>query len=184
MICFNLTSQSRARAFAMAVAKVIHLVKRVEAIDREIAELHQLVSGIDAARSYRNPLKIAAEQQINNLVGEKVKLMDLKIENPPEFLTKHVGENVAEPSTQPRIALEALLGGTTSTYVAARRDEAPDETIRVGAQNPLKSFTRMMNVDEILPKTAGDTGSRVRRAEKPASRTRADILRDLPPLQY
>jgi hypothetical protein len=168
----------------MAVAKVIHLVKRVEAIDREIAELHQLVAGIDAARSYRNPLKIAAEQQINNLVGEKVKLMDLKIENPPEFLTKHVGENIAEPSTQPRIALEALLGGTTSTYVAARQGDAPDETIRIGAQNPLKTFTRMMNVDEILPKSSADQTVRPRRAEKPASRTRADILRDLPPLQY
>ncbi len=168
----------------MLPVKVIHLIKRVEQIDREINELHHLVDGIDSQRSYRNPLKIAAEQQINNLVGEKVKLMELKIENPPEFLSKHVGENEQVKSTQPRVALESLLGGTTSTFVDTRAEEPIDADIRIGAQNPLKTFTRMMTVDEILPKSGGESAARQRKVEKPSTRTRADILRDLPPLQY
>lgn len=168
----------------MLPVKVIHLIKRVEQIDREINELHHLVDDIDVARSYRNPLKIAAEQQINNLVGEKVKLMELKIENPPEFLSKHVGENAEQISTQPRVTLESLLGGTTSTFVSQRHEEPVEADIRIGAQNPLKTFTRMMTVDEMLPKAGTESVTRPRKSEKPATRTRAEILRDLPPLQY
>jgi hypothetical protein len=168
----------------MVPVKVIHLIKRVEQIDREISELHHMVDDIDTTRSYRNSLKIAAEQQINNLVGEKVKLMELKIENPPEFLSKHVGENVEPKSMQPRVTLESLVGGATSTFVTQRNAETVETDIRVGAQNPLKNYTRMMTVDEILPKGGAEGATRSRKSEKPTTRTRADILRDLPPLQY
>lgn len=167
----------------MLPVKVIHLVKRVEQIDREIAELHHLVDGIDSGRSYRNTMKIAAEQQINNLVGEKVKLMELKIENPPDFLTKHVFESEEKKVPQPRIALDALLGSSTSTYGAHREVQLNDEVVPQPA-NPLKNFTRMMTVDEILPRGASETQLKPRRSEKPAVKTRAEILRDLPPLQY
>jgi len=165
----------------MQPVKVIHLIKRVEQIDKEIAELHGLVDGIDSSRSYRNTMKIAAEQQINNLIGEKVKLMELRIENPPEFLTKHVYEPEENKVRQPRISLEALQNGVSTTYhePAAEVDE-----IRTGDRNPLRSYSRMMNVEEILPKVGTESATRPKRAEKPPVRTRADILRDLPPLQY
>ena len=165
----------------MQPVKVIHLIKRVEQIDKEIAELHGLVDGIESTRSYRNTLKIAAEQQINNLIGEKVKLMELKIENPPDFLTKHVFESTENKMPQLRISLEALQGGVSTTYSgpAAEVDEMP-----TGAKNPLRSYTRMMSVEEILPKAGSESATRAKRAEKPPVKTRADILRDLPPLQY
>lgn len=164
----------------MQPVKVIHLLKRVEEIDRDIAELHALVDHIDKGRSYRNPLKIAAEQQINNLIGEKVKLMELKIENPPDFLTKHVHPVEEAKPVQPRIALEALQSGMSSTYhgPAVVSDELP-----TGERNPLRTYTRMMNVDAILPKTGHDDAAKPHRSEKPV-KTRAEILRDLPPLQY
>lgn len=168
----------------MQPVKVIHLIKRVEQIDREITELHGLVDGIDSSRSYRNTMKIAAEQQINNLVGEKVKLMELKIENPPEFLTKAVHGSEDKKTEQPRISLETLLGASTSTLEVERAPLLTNSEPAPAAQNPLKNFTRMMNVEEMLPRSSGDTTVKPRRAEKPASRTRADILRDLPPLQY
>jgi hypothetical protein len=168
----------------MLPVKVIHLVKRVEQIDREIAELHHLVDGIDSGRSYRNTMKIAAEQQINNLVGEKVKLMELKIENPPDFLQKHVNETEEKKTPQPRVDLESLLGTSTSTYAAARHEvQLADEPVPINV-NPLKNFARMMNVDEILPRGNADTQLRQRRNDKPQAKTRAEILRDLPPLQY
>ena len=167
----------------MLPVKVIHLVKRVEQIDREIAELHQLVDGIDTGRSYRNTMKIAAEQQINNLVGEKVKLMELKIENPPDFLTKHIFESEEKKAPQPRIALDALLGASTSTY-SVHREVQLNEEVLPQTNNPLKNFTRMMNVDEILPRGASDAQIKPRRSEKAPAKTRAEILRDLPPLQY
>lgn len=165
----------------MQPVKVIHLIKRVEQIDKEIAELHGLVDGIDSARSYRNTLKIAAEQQINNLVGEKVKLMELKIENPPDFLTKHVYESTENKAPQPRISLEDLHGGVSTTYHGPANVA---EEIPTGAKNPLRSYTRMMSVDEILPRNGNDGAGRVKKAERTGAKTRAEILRDLPPLQY
>lgn len=164
-------------------AKVIHLIKRVEQIDREINELHQLVDGIDSTRSYRNTMKIAAEKQINDLVGERVKLMELKIENPPEFLTKHVGEQTVTKQEQPRIALEALLGGTANTTYSPRPDFAMPESTMPATSNPLKNYARMMTVEEMLPKSTEPAG-RTKRPEKLPTKTRAEILRDLPPVQY
>lgn len=165
----------------MQPVKVIHLIKRVEQIDREIAELHGLVDGIDNSRSYRNTMKIAAEQQINNLVGEKVKLMELKIENPPDFLLNHVHGTEVKKVSQPHIALESLLGSSNSTMHIERHTESHPEPV---AANPLKNYARMMTVEEILPKVSSEGASRSRRVEKPVAKTRAEILRDLPPLQY
>ena len=181
---FHLTGWRQARPCAMQPVKVIHLIKRVEQIDREIAELHGLVDGIDSSRSYRNTLKIAAEQQINNLVGEKVKLMELTIANPPEFLTKHVFEAEQNKQAQPRIPLEALLGASSSTMQVERRPMVPESAPAAPQDNPLRNYARMMNVEEILPKTVVESSARSRRAEKPMAKTRAEILRDLPPLQY
>lgn len=168
----------------MQPVKVIHLIKRVEQIDREIAELHGLVDGIDSSRSYRNTMKIAAEQQINNLVGEKVKLMELSIANPPEFLTKQVFGSDEKKPAQPRIALEALLGSSNSTMQIDRRPVAAEAQSELSEVNPLKNYARMMSVEEILPKVAAESATRSRRIEKPVAKTRAEILRDLPPLQY
>jgi hypothetical protein len=123
------------------------------------------------------------EDQINNLVGEKVKLMELKIENPPDFLTKHVFESEEKKIPQPRVALDTLLGSSTSTYAPRHEVQLSDEPVSA-AVNPLKNFARMMNVDEILPRGAADTQNKTRRAEKTPAKTRAEILRDLPPLQY
>lgn len=168
----------------MQPVKVIHLIKRVEQIDREIAELHGLVDGIDISRSYRNTLKIAAEQQINNLVGEKVKLMELTITNPPEFLTKHVFDAEQKKHEQPRIPLETLLGASSSTMQIESRPLASESSQTIPQENSLRNYARMMSVEEILPKVAGESSVRPRRAEKPVAKTRAEILRDLPPLQY
>ncbi|MCS6972382.1 MAG: hypothetical protein NZL89_05085 [Leptospiraceae bacterium] len=164
----------------MQPVKVIHLIKRVEQIDQEIAELHKLVAGIDSSRSYRNALKIAAEKQINDLIGEKVKLMELRIENPPEFLVRHVYPEEAKTLNLPRISLEALQSGMSSTYVrpAERGPSKEASKEESSSQNPLHAYTRMMNVKEILSKPSEE-----RRREKPV-KSRAEILRDLPPLQY
>ena len=145
-------------------------------VQRQLRDIAPLEKDVTAGR-----LKIAAEQQINNLIGEKVKLMELKIDNPPDFLTRHVFGDEEPKLRQPRISLEALHGGVSTTYsgAAAGIDEMP-----TGAKNPLRSYTRMMSVEEILPKSSADPGAKPRRTEKPPVRTRADILRDLPPLQY
>ena len=158
----------------MASAKVIHLIKRVEQIENEIQELHQIASGVSSDRSYRNALKIAAEQQINNLIGEKVKLMELKIENPPEFLTKHVEWQEEKPSTQPRVSLESLQNTSTTTH--------PISDLQNSAQRDvLNKYAQQMSISKILPPLEP---AKTKPAKIAPVKSRAELLKELPPLQY
>jgi len=158
----------------MASAKVIHLIKRVEQIEKEIQELHQIASSVAQDRSYRNALKIAAEQQINNLIGEKVKLMELKIENPPEFLTKHVEWQEEKHSTQPRISLESLQHTTTTALSSSELQHTPQ-------RDALNRYAQQMSISKILPPLE-PAKSKVAKASPVKSR--AELLKELPPLQY
>ena len=71
----------------MSPIKIIHALKRLEAIDRDIEELRTIEKELSDDRSYTNAIKISLELQINNLLNEKVKLMELRISNPPDNLT-------------------------------------------------------------------------------------------------
>lgn len=70
----------------MSVVKVAHVLKRMEKIDRNIQELFQIESTLPQNREYYEALYISIEKEINHLLDEKIKLVDLKIENPPESL--------------------------------------------------------------------------------------------------
>ena len=79
--------------------KLIHVLKRLEIIDRDVAELRKFTEELASNRTYSNALKISLELQINNLLNEKVKLMDLKIENPPAYLLEQKVEESVIQST-------------------------------------------------------------------------------------
>ena len=70
------------------MAKLVHVLKKIEYIDRDIKELHEIINSLSNQRSYSHSLLISIELQINNLLNERVKLMELEIKNPPEYL-KH-----------------------------------------------------------------------------------------------
>lgn len=76
----------------MKPIKVIHILKRLESIDRDLIELRELKYKISRDRLYYSDLVIAFELQINKLLNERVKLMELKIDNPPEYLQKRQWE--------------------------------------------------------------------------------------------
>src|SRR5688572_27097682 len=81
----------------MSPVKLVHVLKRLEVLDRDIQELHLLASSLGQNRTYTDALKISVELQINNLLNERVKLMELRIENPPEHLVPAAKE-LDEPS--------------------------------------------------------------------------------------
>lgn len=68
----------------MQVIKFVHVLRRIENIERDIEELHSLENNLPEEREYSEKVRIAVELEINNLLNEKIKLMELKIENPPE----------------------------------------------------------------------------------------------------
>ena len=61
-------------------------MKRLEVLDRDIKELQDLEESLTDNRTYSDALRISVELQINNLLNERVKLMELRIDNPSEHL--------------------------------------------------------------------------------------------------
>lgn len=67
--------------------KVLHVIKRVETIDNDIKELRKLEKSISRDKSFTTPIFMTIEKQINILLGERIKLLDLQILNPPAPFT-------------------------------------------------------------------------------------------------
>jgi hypothetical protein len=67
--------------------KVVHVIKRVETIDNDIKELRKLEKSLSRDKSFSTPIYMTIEKQINILLGERIKLLDLRISNPPENFT-------------------------------------------------------------------------------------------------
>ncbi len=76
--------------------KVVHVIKRIETIDEDIKELKKLEKYVQKNKSFTNPIYMSIEKQINILLGERIKLLDLKISNPPAEY-KELDEEPAEP---------------------------------------------------------------------------------------
>jgi hypothetical protein len=66
--------------------KVAHVVKRIEMIDDDIRQLKRLESQLSTNKKYSNPIIMSIEKQINLLLADRIKFLDLKIENPPAFM--------------------------------------------------------------------------------------------------
>jgi len=81
--------------------KVIHVLKRIELIEEDIRDLKKMEKTLAKNKSFSTPIYMSIEKQINILLGEKIKLLELKIENPPENLRKEMGEPAPEPEPEP-----------------------------------------------------------------------------------
>ncbi len=76
--------------------KVVHVLKKIESIDEDIRELRKLEKSLARNKSFSTPIYMSIEKQINILLGDKIKLMELRIENPPkEFLEEKESEEPA-----------------------------------------------------------------------------------------
>jgi hypothetical protein len=83
--------------------KVVHVIKRVETIDNDIKELRKLEKSIARDKSFTTPIFMTIEKQINILLGERIKMLDLQILNPPESFTAGIAgeeEEIIEAPVQ------------------------------------------------------------------------------------
>ena len=83
----------------MSPVKLIHVMKRLEILDRDIKELQDLEESLTDNRTYSDALRISVELQINNLLNERIKLMELRIDNASEHLIPFSKE-LEEPKTK------------------------------------------------------------------------------------
>ncbi|HOO70157.1 MAG TPA: hypothetical protein PK926_00230 [Spirochaetota bacterium] len=70
--------------------KVVHVIKKIELIDNDIKDLRKLEKTIARNKSFSTPIVMSIEKQINILLGERIKLLELKIENPPENYVEEI----------------------------------------------------------------------------------------------
>ncbi|MCU0821843.1 MAG: hypothetical protein MUC95_05135 [Spirochaetes bacterium] len=77
--------------------KVIHILKRMETIDSDIKDLRKMEKALAKNKSFTTPIYMSIEKQINILLGERVKLLELQINNPPKELVELI-EGPAEES--------------------------------------------------------------------------------------
>lgn len=117
--------------------KVLHVIKRVETIDNDIKELRKLEKSIARDKSFTTPIFMTIEKQINILLGERIKLLDLKIANPPETFTSDADgddeitvspiQTVPEPKKSVKKATPKDVTETKPAAVPKKKITIPDD---------------------------------------------------------
>lgn len=70
--------------------KVVHVLKKIETIDSDIKDLRKMEKSLQKNKSFSTPIYLSIEKQINILLGERIKLLELKIDNPPEYMLEQI----------------------------------------------------------------------------------------------
>lgn len=183
----------------MSTVKFVHVLKRMEAIDRDIHELSEITEQMQPGRQYTYGMKIAAEREINNLLNERVKLMELQIANPPENLVKEQenfekqlregqGEFLVEDYEEE--FLQRVMGN--SHVETVNRDSRPDIQLADRSSNSGSRSSRRSSSstrsEERKSRSDDDTEQKSsvteRKSKEVNINSRADLIRDLPPLEY
>ncbi|MCE9499616.1 MAG: adenosine deaminase, partial [Leptospira sp.] len=95
------------------------ILNRISIIDRDVSELNRLKSRLPADRPYSPSLQLSFDKQINILLDERVSIMDLAVENPPEWIFPELRED--EKKTDVNIA-PRLKTGDLSVKQPAEHD--------------------------------------------------------------
>lgn len=168
--------------------KIIHVLKKIDEIDNDIKELRKLEKTLQRDRSFSTPIYMSIEKQVNILLGERIKLLELRIANPPDYLVREFEEE-DEPIATPQ--LNAPVNDKPrdkkekpSRTVAAKKKEKEKPKAAKAAPKRLTSVfddeeddfddsepIRMLTQDEIDARLAGASKS----AAKPAAKPREEI---------
>ena len=169
----------------MSLVKLIHVMKRLEVLDRDIKELQDLEENLTDNRSYSDALRISVELQINNLLNERIKLMELRVDYPSEHLIPFSKE-LEEPKTKlaknkskfnlkdfeedylDRLLKKNMEDGSQNLK-QAEIDLLIKQTKDGSRPRPKDRYINMKGGEEVLPKKKKST---------------EEILKNLPQLEY
>nr|WP_017851043.1 adenosine deaminase [Leptospira interrogans] len=82
------------------------ILDRIRIIDRDVTELNRLKSRLPADRPYSSSLQISFDKQINELLNERVGLMELEVLDPPSWI---LGVSTAGISQETPVPLKGLF---------------------------------------------------------------------------
>lgn len=184
----------------MSSVKFVHVLKRIEALDRDISEIHSLQAGINNDRNYATPLKISLEQQVNSLLNERTKLMEVRIENAPEHLDPTKRTLSQDTEKGPHYSFESLERDYYKNLELKRKGYRPEERAPLkpafsqeGSQEespsepslPVKSQkTEQPPAKKTTPSLAEKSLEDSEKGPSSFIKKRTDLLKDLPPLEY
>ncbi|HNX57595.1 MAG TPA: hypothetical protein PKK43_00745 [Spirochaetota bacterium] len=132
--------------------KVIHVLKKIEQVDDDIKELRKMEKALQRNKSFSNPIFMTIEKQINILLGERIKLLELNIANPPEALAK---EFDGAKSTE---VVKPLRKGGAKGDSKKKTEKASVKSKPVKEKSPAasKSKERDFDDDEEIPMLTQD----------------------------
>jgi len=107
--------------------KVIHIIKKIETIDEDIKELRKLEKSLQKDKSFSTPIYISIEKQINILLGDRIKLLELKIANPPADLVKDIEGTEAVEVVEKKAAKTVSKKSKPKKAKSIAADEAIDD---------------------------------------------------------
>lgn len=128
--------------------KVVHVIKRVETIDNDIKELRKLEKSIARDKSFTTPIFMTIEKQINILLGERIKLLDLQIMNPPASFTSGYEEEETEPETPVQVIPEPKKA-VKKTKPAEAEETKPAPAVKRKITIPDDDDIPMLTQDQI-----------------------------------
>jgi len=173
----------------MPAVKFVHVLKRIESLERDIEEIHALQSEINVERAYSTPIKISLEQQVNTLLNEKTKLMEVRIDNPPEHLTS---ENRKKPTVASELESRPVYSFEkyeelyfNHLYQKRSQGSAPSAELveSVSTEIVEKKKEEKGQLPSLAEKSLISKDTALKDTQSPSKR-RADLLKDFPPLEY
>jgi hypothetical protein len=137
--------------------KVVHVLKKIENIDDDIRELRKLEKSLARNKSFSTPIYMSIEKQINILLGDKIKMMELKIDNPPREFLEGIEEPPAKPAVEEEVKkkqLKAPKGKPAKAKAKKERevkDDFLDDTIPLMTQDLIDQ--KIKNLEGTLQKS-------------------------------
>ena len=175
--------------------KFVHVMKRIETLERDISEIHSLQQEVKVGREYTVPLKISLEQQVNNLLNEKVKLMEVRIENAPEYFNHEtkVSKTKNLSDSKAAVSFDAMEREYYENLRYKRNNynfESPvnmEKVEKLRAENPIMEKNEKLEtkgLPSLAEKSLPKSGNILNEEEKSFIKRREDLLKNLPPLEY
>ncbi len=140
--------------------KVVHILKKIESIDNDIKDLRKMEKSLQKNKSFTTPIYLSIEKQINILLDERIKMMGLKIENPPEYLVEQIEGKPAEPQpaagSKPASPKSKSKKAKPAPVEERIEDDFPDDDIPLLTQDLIDERIKKIEVDTVQTEAEKD----------------------------
>lgn len=134
--------------------KVIHILKRIEAVDEDIKELRKLEKSLERNKSFTAPIFMTIEKQINLLLADRIKLLELEIKNPPAALLADAEDDAPVPAESP--VAESFNKKTKKQVKPVKQAAKPKKETKPASDDDMDDIPMPMMTQDIIDKKFDD----------------------------